>query len=297
MCFFSIDKWLAKYAGILQGKRVVLFGATGGIGNVLSSYFLQLGCDLVTVDRNPQRAELLRMKLSSAFPDAKICSLIADLSDMDDVNRICEELKQIGVDILIHNAGAYSIPRKICNSGFDNVFQINFLSPYYITRELLPQLASRKGKVIVVGSIAHNYSKSDPNDVDFRGRDRASLAYGNAKRFWMYSAFKLAEKNPDVQFAVTHPGITFTNITAHYPKWLFRIIKYPMKVFFMPPKRAALSIVLGVFKNTPAGFWIGPRLFHIWGAPAVKKLNTANITEKEFIANTAEQIYKQMQRR
>ena len=294
MFWFSVEKWLCRYSDKLTGKRVVLFGSTGGIGNVLSRYILQLGGELITVDRSPEKANQLRETLLVAFPNARLRSLTADLENIESVNAVCNELFELDIDVIIHNAGAYSIPRKICSTGLDNVFQINFASPYYITSRLLQKLSQRDGRVVIVGSIAHNYSKTDPNDLDFRSRQQASLAYGNAKRFWMFSAFGLAQNNAQVHFTVTHPGITFTNITAHYPKWLFAIIKHPMKVIFMPPKRAALSVVAGIFENVPNGYWIGPGLFNIWGKPAVKKLRSASVDEQRFICDGAEQIYGHM---
>jgi hypothetical protein len=80
---------------------------------------------------------------------------------MHSVECAVDILNQNCPDFLIHNAGAYSIPRFKTDQGVDNVFQINFLAPYYMTRELLPELQKRNGRVIFVGSIAHNYSKID----------------------------------------------------------------------------------------------------------------------------------------
>ena len=114
---------------------------------------------------------------------------------------------------------------------------------------LLPVLRERGGRVVAVGSIAHNYSETDPADVDFSSRTRASRVYGNAKRYLMFSLYGLFENESNVSLAVCHPGITFTNITAHYPKAVFAIIKNPMKVIFMKPERACLSIVRGVFEE------------------------------------------------
>ena len=296
MLIFNNVKWITKHIGSLQGKRIALFGATGGIGKELAAYILRLGGGLITVDRNPQKSKMLQCELLLKYPDAEIHALIVDLEDMKAVDSVCSELVQYNVDVLIHNAGAYSIPRRICDSGFDNVFQINFVSPYYITRKLMDHLAERRGSVVVVGSIAHNYSKINLDDVDFRTRKQASLAYGNAKRFWMYSAIGLAKENPKVRFSIAHPGITFTNITAHYPKWLFSIIKYPMKIIFMPPRLAALNILLGTVNDTPIGYWIGPRLFDVWGKPSVRKLRTATSEEQENIHKIAKNIYKQIQR-
>ena len=97
-----------------------------------------------------------------------------------------------------------------------NVFQINFVSPYYIIKELLPSLRERGGRVVAVGSIAHNYSKYDENDIDFSSRKKASKVYGNAKRYLMYSLWGLEEYSSSV--AIAHPGIAVTNITSHFPR-------------------------------------------------------------------------------
>ncbi len=110
----------------------------------------------------------------------------------------------------------------------------------------------------------------------------------------MFSAYDMAEHNPDIKIAVTHPGITFTNITAHYPKLLFAIIKHPMKIIFMPPKRASLGIIMGLFEETENFCWIGPRLFNIWGMPKKIRLKTCSYDEARFISNTAKEIYENM---
>ena len=189
---------------------------------------------------------------------------------------------------------SYSIPRKKCDTGLDNVFQINFASPYFMVRQLLPTLRSRCGRVVVVGSIAHDYSKSDGNDIDFSTRTRASRVYGNAKRYLMFSLYELFRAEREVTLSVTHPGITFTNITSHYPKLIFAVIKHPMKVIFMKPRKAALSILHGVFE--PVGYfeWIGPRVFDVWGYPTKKRLKTATPEESREIAARAEKIYSDL---
>ena len=194
--------------------------------------------------------------------------------------RFSEILIKNCPDVIIHNAGAYSIPRYITDCGFDNVFMINFLSPYYMTKTLLPYLSQKGGRVVAVGSIAHNYSKTNPENIDFRDIKAASKAYGNAKRYLMLSFYRLFENEKGVMLSVTHPGITFTNITAHYPKVIFALIKHPMKIIFMKPKKAALCLLKGVFDKTEFGTWYGPRVFNVWGLPKLMNLKTA--TEDEI---------------
>lgn len=288
----NCQKWLKRYENGLAGKTAVLFGATGGLGQELCKDILALGGRLITVDRSREKAEKNTAELKKSFPTAEITNLFADLSDFASVQAVVRQLQQREIDIVIHNAGAYSVPRFTTDLGFDNVYQINFVAPYYITGELLPQLTQRKGAVVAAGSIAHNYSKTDPDDWDFSTRKQASLVYGNAKRQWMYTLLELSKEHPEVSFSVAHPGIAFTGITNHYPKLIFAIIKHPMKVIFMKPKQAALSIVMGMFEKTEPYSWIGPRFFDVWGMPRKKLLRTATPAEIKAIYHHAKQIFK-----
>ena len=227
----------------LQGKTVAITGATGGLGVEICKHLASLGANIITIDRNIQKANRLHSTIRAQYPECNIKGITADLEDINSVKAACEEIEKQPLHILIHNAGAYSIPRHKTSCGFENVFQINFVSPYYITKRLLPTLRESGGRVVIVGSIAHNYAKTDVSDVDFSRRKASNLVYGNSKRYIMFSHYGLFENETKVQLSVVHPGITFTNITAHYPRWLFFIIKHPMKIIFMKPKKAVLSIV------------------------------------------------------
>lgn len=287
----NIQKWLNQNTTSLCGKLVALSGATGGIGRELCLYLCALGANLVLINRSPKKSEALERELRELYGDVSITHVTADLEKFDTVKAAADELENLPIDYLILNAGAYSIPRCICDTGYDNVFQINFIAPYYLARRLLPKIRERGGKIVAVGSIAHGYSKTDTADVDFRTRRAASLVYGNAKRYLTYSLLSLAK---DGCISIAHPGITFTNITAHYPKLIFAIIKHPMKIIFMKPKAAALSILQGIYTPCKPYEWIGPMLFDVWGRPKKKPLGTARKDEIERICDTAERIYSEI---
>lgn len=288
----SISKWIEKNTASLEGKTVAISGSTGGLGCELCRYLASLGAALVLLDRNPEKSAALEAALKDEFPSVAVSRICVDMADMSSVVVAADELCALEIDHLILNAGAYSIPRYICDTGYDNVFQINFVSPYYLARRLLPALRARGGRVVAVGSIAHNYSRTDSADLDFATRRKASLVYGNSKRYLMYSLPALAESACEI--AIAHPGITFTGITAHYPKLIFALIKHPMKVIFMSPRRAALSILAGLFADLGEGEWIGPRFFDVWGLPRKKKLRTADAEEIAYIRESAEKIYEKL---
>jgi len=265
----SIKSWINKNTRSLEGKKIAVSGATGGLGRELCLHIASLGGDLVLVVRNIKKSEELASLIGEKYPNVSVSTVSADMEDTVSVERAADELVALDIDMLFLNAGAYSIPRHRTEAGYDNVFTINFLSPYLLAKKLLPHLRKKGGRIIAVGSIAHRYSKSDANDVDFSTRRASNLVYGNSKRYLMASLPALAEKDGEV--TIVHPGITFTNITAHYPKLIFAVIKYPMKVIFMSPSRAALSILAGAFVDCKENEWIGPRFFDVWGLPKKKK--------------------------
>ncbi len=290
----NYKKWLFNNTEALCGKTVAVTGSTGGLGLQLCRYLAYLGADLLLLNRSKEKTDEQIKALKNEFLDINISFIPLDLSDMISVKAATEALYDACPDIIIHNAGAYSIPRYITGQNVDNVFQINFLAPYYITRALLPKLREKNGRVVIVGSIAHNYSKTNPDNIDFASVKAASKVYGNAKRYLMLSFYELFKNEKNVHFAVTHPGITFTNITAHYPKLIFAVIKHPMKIIFMNPKKASLCILKGAFDNTSYGEWIGPRLFNVWGLPAKKQLKTFKTAESEWAFTQAEKLFNEI---
>lgn len=290
----NYKKWFLKNTDSLKGKTVAVTGSTGGLGAELVRSLANLGANLMLLNRNEAKTLEQIAELKRDFTHLNVSFIPLDLSDMQSVKHAAEILNENCPDFLIHNAGAYSIPRYITTAGVDNVFQINFLAPYYITRSLLPALSKKGGRVVAVGSIAHNYSKTNANDIDFVSVKAASKVYGNAKRYLMLSLYELFKNEKNSKLSVVHPGITFTNITAHYPKVIFAIIKHPMKIIFMKPKKAALCILKGIFDDTRFAEWIGPHFFDIWGLPSKKKLNTFNGCESEFCFKTAERLFRDL---
>lgn len=290
----SIQKWLLNNTNSLAGKTVAISGATGGIGSVLCEYLANLKADLICLDRNSEKSNRNIAKLKEKYPNLNAKHIKLDLTDIEAVKNVALQLNNIGIDYLILNAGAYYVPRYKCSTNYNNIFQINFISPYYLTRKLMQTIKSRGGRVVAVSSIAHNYSHINVNDIDFSGYKASSKVYGNAKRFLTFSLYGLFD-NDDI-LSIVHPGITLTNITAHYPKLIFALIKYPMKVIFMSPRKAALNIIYGIFNGCKNNEWIGPRNFNIWGFPKKQRLHTCSFSEAKQICNITEKIYNEIKK-
>ncbi len=288
----NTQKWIDKNTYSLSGKAVAISGSTGGLGQALCEHLATLGASLILLDRNENKASRLIEKLQSTHPYLRADYIKLDLSDIDNVKSVTDKLCKHPPDYIIFNAGIYHVPRFVCKSGYNNIFQVNFLSPYYMARKLKPYIQGKDGRIVAVGSIAHNYSKIDKNDIDFSTRKKSSKVYGNSKRFLMFSLYGLFEGESGL--SIVHPGITFTNITSHYPKVIFALIKHPMKVIFMSPKRASLCVLRGLFCDCGKNEWIGPPLFDIWGLPKNTPLKTCSDAEAAQICALTEEIYNKI---
>ena len=291
----NIKKWISKNCNTLQGKRVVITGATGGLGREICEYLAQLGADIVLACRNKSLADKLADDLHEKYPAVAVDFVELDLSRLDSVKDCIKAIKKYkGIDIFINNAGVYNVPLKTLDSGYNNVFQINFVYTYYLTKMLLPELAQKDNSTcITLGSVAHNYSKINPEDIDFSTYTKSSKIYGNSKRYLMFSLYELFKDSP-VNLAIVHPGVTLTNMTNHYPKAINWLVKLGIKLVFPSPKKATLSVIYGASQKAGYHEWIGPKLLNVWGYPRLVKLETCTTEESQQIFQIAETIFEEV---
>ena len=193
----SIDRWLKSNSESLKGKRVVITGATGGLGREICFILARLEADITLACRNEKLANNLKFEILNNYSNVKIDFVELDLRNIKSVKKCINLLKLYkGIDIFINNAGVYNIPIMKLDSGYNNIFQINFIYAYYLTKMLLPELKKKKDSLcITVGSIAYKFAELDENDIDYSEKKKQSKIYGNSKRFLMFSLIKLFENN------------------------------------------------------------------------------------------------------
>ena len=290
----NIQKWLKQNTHSLENKTVAITGSTGSLGNELCFYCAKLGAKLVLLNRNQQKTFLQIEQIKNKFPNLQAEFIQVDMQDMQSVKVATSKLNQLSVDYIVLNAGAYRIKKETTSLGYNNIFQINFISPYYIAKQSM--LNNPNCKIVAVGSISYKMLKSNfnDNDIDFSSCKKAIKVYGNSKRFLMWSLQQYFLTNNLKNIAIVHPGICYTNITSNFAKCIRWIVKIGMKIIFAKPKKASLSILQGIFKNTQPDFWIGPRIFGIWGKPKQQKLKKVLVEEKNKMFEIAENIYSQM---
>lgn len=290
----DINQWLESNTFDLQGKVVVMTGATGGIGRHVVRNLLKVNAKIIMLDRDMASMNDFSQQLRTEFSNAEVEGIVIDLNQIKSIDTAVDQLLDRDIDFLILNAGVYKIPVMKSQLGYNNIFQINFIGQYYLMKQLLPALQRTNGKVVAVTSLAYNYGKLNEDDLDYTQQaKKAAKIYGNAKRFLTLALSEFFKDRDDVRLALVHPGITLTPLTNGKNNPFTALT---MKVLFPKPEVAALNIVRGVFTDIACDEWIGPKVAKVWGVPTVDKLPASTAEERAKIYNLAENICKMIEK-
>jgi len=148
----------ASLQGAVRGRVVMVTGASSGIGKAAAMKIADAGGIVLLVARTAEKLEETKATIEANGGTAYVHS--ADLSDMDDIDRMADEvLAQHGhVDVLVNNAGR-SIRRSIALSydrfhDFERTMQLNYFGAVKLILKLLPVMRERRtGQIINVSSI------------------------------------------------------------------------------------------------------------------------------------------------
>ena len=135
----------------MDGRHVVVTGATAGLGLAAASGFAALGADVTLVGRDAGRAESARAEVAAAATGGTIGVELADMSSLAAVRALAGRLEH--VHVLVHNAGVLLPERRLTADGIELTFATNVLGPFLLSRLLEPDLrASAPSRVIWVAS-------------------------------------------------------------------------------------------------------------------------------------------------
>jgi retinol dehydrogenase-13 len=197
----------------LGDRLVVISGATSGIGYHAARKFASHGARLLCINRNGQKSADLKEEIEREFGVS--CEyMIADLSDLKDVHRCAERLREMDapIDVLVHNAGVYLTRRELTAEGFDRVFVVQHLASFMINILLAETLKSRgRARIILVNSEGHRFAAWGLrlDDLNWEKRHYSGLkSYGSAKLAQLQTMLVLDEyfRHSGVTINAMHPG-------------------------------------------------------------------------------------------
>ena len=290
-------QWVKENITNLSSKdTVLLLGATGGLGSSLAEYLCLLNVNLVLAGRNIEQLKLLKEKLNK---DSKSNISIAqiDFEDVKSVKEFISNVSNINFNYVLNVAGIYHLPFKK-DGKYERTQLVNFLMPSYLIKNLLN--LNPKLKVVNCGSVSYKWI-SFKNLQNEKILENRSKSYYLSKRLLMEESIYLAYSGYDV--CVAHPGASFTNLfnkkNKAYNKLFYVFVTPLMKVIFMSPDKASLSLLLALNGASSKTTWYGPKgLLNLWGYPKQCKissdmfnennLNVVNRMVEDFIKDQAE---------
>lgn len=221
-------------------KTAVITGTTSGVGLETAKGINAAGNTVVMLNRNPEKAE----KVKSEMPEPSHVECIhCDLADLQSVKKAADQVKAkyTGIDILINNAGGIIPQKQMTKDGFELTFQMNQLSHFVLTYELIPLLAKGKEpRIITLSSEAHRAAKPDFDDLECENGYASFTTYANAKLFNLYFARQLSKELKHLGIAANalHPGVVNTGFGDEYTGVIGFFIKL-IKPFLIGPKKGA----------------------------------------------------------
>ena len=181
----GLKRWRPMSAS-LKGKRVIVTGASSGLGLATARTLAERGAELILVMRNEKRAAEVVEELRAESGNTSIRYELADLSLMQEVDALAERLLREGkpVDVLVNNAGALFNEWGETSEGLERSFALLLLSPWRLTRALKPLLAAAgQARVINVVSGGMYSQKLEVRKLQARPEGYAgATAYARCKR-------------------------------------------------------------------------------------------------------------------
>jgi NAD(P)-dependent dehydrogenase (short-subunit alcohol dehydrogenase family) len=197
--------------GSMRGKRVVVTGVSSGLGLAAAAGLAGLGAEVHGVVRDLDKGREAVSTIRDEAPGAAVLLHRCDLSDLDDVRALADELGDVGpIDVLVHNAGAMPPEREETADRHELAFATHVLGPVLLTELLRPALAAAGTSRVVLVSSGGMYAQKLPvDDPEFvQGEYSGTSSYARTKRMQVALTPLLQERWASDGIAVhaMHPG-------------------------------------------------------------------------------------------
>jgi len=195
----------------MKNKTILITGASAGIGLYSAIGLAKLGANIVMVGRDEERTSRAVELVKSQAENQSVSYLLADLSSIQEVRRLAREFKEKyeGLDVLLNNAGAIYLWRKVSVDGYEMTLALNHLNYFLLTDLLLDMLRSApSGRIVNVSSSAHYNGHVTFDDLQSRRWYWGLRVYSMTKLMNVLFTYELARRlrGTTVTANCLHPG-------------------------------------------------------------------------------------------
>ena len=244
----------------MAGKRVVVTGATGGIGEAIARSFAELDATVHLLGRNPDKVRRAAGEIRREVPGAVVIDEVCDVSDLDAVRAWCDDLDG-RIDELhgvVHNAGAIPEHRVQTPQGHETQLACHVLGPHLMTERLLPLLRDAEGASVVFMSSGGMYTTPlSIDDMETKSGDYQGVrVYAKTKRMQVVLADAWARRlsGDDIRVESMHPGWVETpGVAGALP--VFRVVTRPLLRDTADGADTAVWLVATRPESEPGHFW------------------------------------------
>lgn len=229
----------------MKGKRVVLTGASRGIGRETALALGKMGADLSLIVRDAGRGRTVADEVRALGGAGDVEVFVADLSSMAEVRRVGSEVlaKHDRIDVLINNAGALLMERQVTKDGYEATFATNHLGYFLLTKVLLDAVKKAPaGRIVNVASEAHHRGTIKFDDLMGEKRYAGWSAYGASKLANILFTAELARRleGTSVTTNSLHPGVIASGFARNNPG-VVGFLAQLASPFLMSPEDGALT--------------------------------------------------------
>ncbi|MDC3004532.1 3-oxoacyl-[acyl-carrier-protein] reductase [Candidatus Pelagibacter sp.] len=185
-----------------KNKKILITGATGGIGTYLVKKFVSLNGNVIATGTNEKKLE----NLKNEFPN--INTIQFDLSNHSEIESFVDNafLKLNGIDVLVNNAGITNdnLSLRMKNEEWQKVIDINLSSTFYLCKSVIKKMLKNKsGKIVNITSIVGHTGNIG----------QSNYAASKAGMIAMSKSLALEYAKKNIFINCVSPGFIKTNMT------------------------------------------------------------------------------------